>query len=265
MITIYVDNNVPCIYKIEDWEILRKTYRIIGNPLGTNFCIPSLPVSLLPEEALILKRKGIVKLITLKQILNTEPRDNQEKAYNDFKVKLIKAQKEMYRDIRKKQIELNIKKLIAGKRKKGDDRCEQEIFEEELEKSCCIAEDSMLWPIFCEHQITSKDCHDEVGEDVLLAKTTQTKLTIYEDLWNRGFYITVGNKFGADFLVYLGDPVLHHAVYIVIIVENPKKLFYPSELVAYGRLGTSVKKKTLLASLMETGKVSYLTLNWMDD
>jgi len=30
---------------------------------------------------------------------------------------------------------------------------------------------------------------------------------IFKDLWERGFYLTDGTKFGADFLAYPGDPI----------------------------------------------------------
>ena len=46
------------------------------------------------------------------------------------------------------------------------------------------------------------------------------RLFTYKDLWNNGYFITDGAKFGGDFLVYLGDPVMVHARYIVICREN---------------------------------------------
>lgn len=40
--------------------------------------------------------------------------------------------------------------------------------------------------------------------ETIFKYTTRTKCLVYEDLWKKGFYITPGHKFGADFLVYLG-------------------------------------------------------------
>ena len=34
--------------------------------------------------------------------------------------------------------------------------------------------------------------------------TNELKSKIFEDLWNKGFYITDGSKFGGDFLAYPG-------------------------------------------------------------
>lgn len=56
---------------------------------------------------------------------------------------------------------------------------------------------------------------------------------------------------------------MYHAVYIVHCVENRYKPFHSTEIVAIGRLGTSVKKRVILASLND-GIVNYITLNWID-
>lgn len=44
----------------------------------------------------------------------------------------------------------------------------------------------------------------DLSLETVFKYTTKTKCLVYEDLWKRGFYITPGQKFGADFLVYLG-------------------------------------------------------------
>lgn len=64
-------------------------------------------------------------------------------------------------------------------------------------------------------------------------------------------------------MIFLGDPVIYHAVFIVHCVENADKQINPTEIVSFGRLGTSVKKRSVLASAKEN-VVSYITLNWMD-
>lgn len=94
--------------------------------------------------------------------------------------------------------------------------------------------------------------------------TTALKCAVFKDLWEKGYYITAGEKFGGDFLLYLGDPIAYHAAYIVRCVENPNAKLSPSELVAFGRLGTSVKKKAVFASMDDNEVVSYLAVNWMD-
>ena len=61
---------------------------------------------------------------------------------------------------------------------------------------------------------------------------------------------------------YLGDPVKFHAQFLVICIERDEVLA-PTELVALGRLGTSVRKSVLLASFSEDeSSIMYQTLQW---
>lgn len=46
------------------------------------------------------------------------------------------------------------------------------------------------------------------------------KTTVYRDLYQRGFYITSGAKFGCDFLAYPGDPVLYHSKFALRIMPE---------------------------------------------
>ena len=43
----------------------------------------------------------------------------------------------------------------------------------------------------------------------------ELRLLTWQELWKRGFYVTSGDKFGADFLAYPGDPLLFHAKFVV--------------------------------------------------
>lgn len=63
---------------------------------------------------------------------------------------------------------------------------------------------------------------------------------------------------------FLGDPILFHAVYIIRCIDNPREVLNSSELVAFARLGTSVKKKAVLASVNAEQSVNYVTMKWMD-
>lgn len=57
--------------------------------------------------------------------------------------------------------------------------------------------------MFCINTIiTAAGVNVPVSE--VLKNTSHTKCAVYADLWERGYYITAGNKFGGDFLAYLG-------------------------------------------------------------
>ena len=49
------------------------------------------------------------------------------------------------------------------------------------------------------------------------------RLDIFRDLWRRGHYMTVGVKFGGDYLVYAGDPSRYHS-HFVAFVQSPRQV-----------------------------------------
>ena len=43
---------------------------------------------------------------------------------------------------------------------------------------------------------------------------------VFDDLTSKGFWVTQGIKFGADFLAYEGDPLTCHARFLVIVLPQ---------------------------------------------
>lgn len=84
---------------------------------------------------------------------------------------------------------------------------------------------------------------------------------VFKDLWEKGYYITLGGKFGGDYLVYPGDPIKFHAMFIVIILEKTKKL-QMQDIVTYGRLGHSVRKTVVLTFLNDFNEITYHSVQW---
>lgn len=244
------------IYDLNDWKKLRDEYRIIGEFIGATQYIPAFPFALLPEEAFLLIQLGIAKLVSQKTDL-TDPRIKEY--YDNLKVDILHHQKTLYLEERSKQIEHYKENIIKGKRKRGDTRSDEVILKEELDKPVNIDENTLLWPILVKSPYTIQT---DVDKHALLTHTTEVRCKTYEDLWKRGFFITSGEKFGGDFLVYLGDPIQFHAVYIIRCLDDCNQPIHTTEVVAFGRLGTSVKKKAILASL--NPDISYISLNWID-
>nr|CAD7399780.1 unnamed protein product [Timema cristinae] len=84
----------------------------------------------------------------------------------------------------------------------------------------------------------------------------------FKTLWEQGHFITPGQKFGGDFLAYPGDPVKFHAQFLIICVERTSALPM-SEIVAFGRLGSSVRKTVVIASSSSDQKsVVFQSINW---
>ncbi|CAH2319235.1 tRNA-splicing endonuclease subunit Sen34 [Pelobates cultripes] len=88
----------------------------------------------------------------------------------------------------------------------------------------------------------------------------ELRYKVFKDLWERGYFLTSGNKFGGDFLVYPGDPMRFHAHFIIICYPYNKDIPM-TDIITAGRLGTNVKKTVLLCSPNE-GTVNYTSLQW---
>ncbi len=107
-----------------------------------------------------------------------------------------------------------------------------------------------------------------VGKSLLLKAARETyrgfKLAyqVYKDLRNKGYVVTPGIKFGADFAVYEHGPGIDHAPFIVS-VETPSSVMGPFEVVRAGRLATTVRKQFILAIPDGgSGRIRYLVFRW---
>ncbi len=85
---------------------------------------------------------------------------------------------------------------------------------------------------------------------------------VYKDLRNKGYIVTPGIKFGADFAVYEHGPGIDHAPFIVS-VEDPESIMGPFEVVRAGRLATTVRKQFIIA-IPDTkqDEIRYLVFSW---
>ncbi|MCE4610956.1 MAG: tRNA-intron lyase [Desulfurococcales archaeon] len=84
---------------------------------------------------------------------------------------------------------------------------------------------------------------------------------IYKDLRDKGFIVRSGLKFGADFAVYRIGPGLEHAPFIIHVYDIDFELD-PVEIIRAGRLGHSVRKKFVIASVERDGSPVYLQIDW---
>jgi tRNA-intron endonuclease, archaea type len=107
-----------------------------------------------------------------------------------------------------------------------------------------------------------------VGKAVLLKKARETyrgfrsAYLVYKDLRDKGFVVTPGIKFGADFAVYEHGPGIDHAPFI-ISVETPESVMGPFEVVRAGRLATTVRKQFILAIPgARSEQIRYLVFSW---
>ncbi|KAJ3026430.1 UNVERIFIED_CONTAM: tRNA-splicing endonuclease subunit Sen34 [Siphonaria sp. JEL0065] len=88
------------------------------------------------------------------------------------------------------------------------------------------------------------------------------KKRVFESLMNRGYHVTSGLKFGGDFLIYPGDPLLFHATHVVVVLDRDAKVT-PFDMISYARMGRNAKKKILLCQWnCAENQVQDIVVNW---
>ncbi|AAK40764.1 tRNA-intron lyase [Saccharolobus solfataricus] len=86
---------------------------------------------------------------------------------------------------------------------------------------------------------------------------------VYEDLREKGFIVRSGVKYGADFAVYTLGPGLEHAPYVVIAVDIDEEIT-PHELLSFGRVSHSTKKRLVLALVDRKSEgIRYIMFKWV--
>jgi tRNA-intron lyase len=113
----------------------------------------------------------------------------------------------------------------------------------------------------------SKNKTEEIYMNKLITEIKSENLLkykIFRDLWQRGLIVTCGIKFGATYLIYAGEISIAHASSSVILME-PTHYIYPHEIISFGRVGTTTKKRCLLAKISSDLSIVYTGLKWNND
>ncbi|CAH2244369.1 tRNA-splicing endonuclease subunit Sen34 [Pararge aegeria] len=278
MITLYVSNGVAYIWNSDDWHYLRLNHRICGSLIGSVPSFPrqndfqGLPMVLMSEEAALLVEKEICQLIELPK-LNDNLLDEQKQEIDKINDKTLAEQTEALRKRKIEQLSEKLDIIVAGKTQKMMSKGTSNVnidkdalLQEEINKLPNLAPANTLVHLPTEHYIETERKVVLISslKPSVLDKNGASRYAIFKDLWQKGFHITSGSKFGSDFLAYPGDPVKFHAMYMLRCINDEKTTFRPANLVAFGRLAVAVNKLAVLAFCNEFGKVEYQTLQWHD-
>lgn len=76
------------------------------------------------------------------------------------------------------------------------------------------------------------------------------------------YFVTDGSKFGADYLLYPGDPLLYHAQFTVRLLEHQAAI-RPALLIGAARGSHSARKHLLLASVGSMARPWYIN-SWVN-
>ncbi|XP_015590203.1 tRNA-splicing endonuclease subunit Sen34 [Cephus cinctus] len=279
------------VWNATDWLTLRRDHRVIGELIG---CLPKLPrqevfmglpMLLLPEEATLLLEKSIARIVSYPH-LQKPPTESLKMVFKEYRDRLFIEQEECLRKERKEQIMTMMDRIVEGKKRKllgintGKkkmrkplDMEKQEslkkieinreaLFNEEmaklpkLEKSEALVQTHTADPWLKEEDIKVVQWkYPTLSKEILRYKT-------YKDLWEQGYYITSGEKFGGDFLAYPGDPIMFHSQFIIQCKDRNEEMSIP-ELVGQCRIGCHVRKTQVFATLSENGNdLKYQSFQW---
>lgn len=294
-VNIYSGNSFLC-FDLESTLKLREPSsrlcpRLIGSYSNTatksQASISSIPSQLSAEELgiLIEKKPDCLQLFSGSRLLDDSSPEEFKSQFEAYSKQFTQNQIQSYRELRKNQLVSMRKQIIEGKRKKLQSQLAKETnetkrneilkyidnldadFESELSKvdKLELNESSTNTEIF----VKTPDFYrclfspTQVSiQDFWLNYTHHTcRYQAFRSLWEKGFYLTSGVKFGGDFLVYPGDPASYHSQYILVCMEDSPSLTL-KQLITYARMATSVKKTFLIAFIKNSTTLNFLSINW---
>ncbi|XP_073838712.1 tRNA-splicing endonuclease subunit Sen34-like [Musca autumnalis] len=278
-------NGTGYVFEVDDYMKLRREHYIVGSLVGTcsnrgwsaNEC--AMPVELTSWETRLLVEKGLAVLVSKRSsLLRTETEEERKQCQEELE-KRLSQQEEALKDEKLKQSEGNIDKIIAGKRKKllkqgvaeEDIKLDPQEILAEIRQGLKFERKNALLDIPCSHP-EAHDAHIVHFQE----SDNNLKYQVFRDLWSRGKYVTCGDAFGADFLIYPGDPLQYHASHVVVLLENGT--MDALELVANVRLSVMVNKLCTIAYFdddedcadttspcSKDRKIIYQTITWLGD
>ncbi|XP_052872318.1 tRNA-splicing endonuclease subunit Sen34 [Anopheles cruzii] len=261
------------LYDADDYLSLRCNYRIVGNLIGVPVSHPrninhqGLPAVLSACEMKLLLDKDVVCLIDKTTALRTAPSGQQKELYNS----MITVQNEELRqpamDARLDTFRKHLPNILEGKKQKllklghtlqEIDITPEKLLDEEREKIKQRKFDSMV-------QLPTKHPFGAEMSVVpfVLSAEESTKYRVFQALWNEGGFITTGDTFGCDFLLYPGDPLYFHASHMVHVLKDGRRTLDVKNLTRMCRLAIVVNKLCVVAYVGEhSGEVHFETLEW---
>lgn len=193
--------------------------------------VHGLPLQLCPEEVTVLKELGLIKLQTFK--------------IGDRNGKYFSSESHPA---------ANQKEEHASTSNSDSDE-ESTASEETKQWQRALAEGS-------EFSVPMDRADDMSGEGTIWhfpgTNEERCRYLVFRDLHKRGFSITAGSKFGADFLLYPGDPTQFHAQFCLRIMRADEALV-PCYLSAACRGSFQARKHLLYAFVNKSDEIVYTT------
>lgn len=251
---VYMIDGNFLVFENQHARALRRN-RIVGNLIGCSPKNPyqiitsSLPLKLSKYEVDVIVRKDLAKFVKLVK----HPETSLESCRTSYSAYLDELAERAQKEYRQSRVaELNKRNIPIS-----DSNIKQ------------IDTTRMKVPIpntpdarFSTHaiqELLKEQVHSYLGS------IDKSKRILFQDLYNRGFYITSGLKYGSEFLAYFGDPVAYHAQYALRIVAgdghgNVNLTFEDfNEINSLYRLCHTANKVSLLVTV-NSEQITYWTL-----
>ncbi|XP_077170961.1 tRNA-splicing endonuclease subunit Sen34 isoform X2 [Paroedura picta] len=282
MIRIHALEGRAFVWNADDAQRIREEHRVVGTLVGALARKPrqnvrlGLPLQLLPEEARLLAEMGVATLLKNPTSHPLTEEAGQDPSFLEAVAAYQKDQEESYQEQvrlageqRKALMGTLAERIAQGRAKKRQRKggeAEPASKPADLESSFVFPREAMMVQLPTER--TQRGQEEEVDWHLPSKEWPyggqpehEMRFQVFQNLWERGYYITSGSKFGGDFLVYPGDPMRFHAHFIALCVPRDTPLSL-CDIISVGRLGTSVKKTVLLCSVDQDGTVAYTSLQW---
>ncbi|XP_072463582.1 tRNA-splicing endonuclease subunit Sen34 isoform X2 [Notamacropus eugenii] len=270
MLVVEVKAGQALVWGAEAAQTLRERLGVGGRLVGSLARGPrqnarlGLPLLLLPEEARLLAEIGAATLVTAPR---PDPGQQAQAvaAYHQEQESGFREQRALACEARRRRLQDLAQHIAAGRAQKqrgpreaeqGEEGGPQPPFPETaMLVQLPTARPRVAWARPLDWHHPSPDW-PHAGNPA-----HELRYRVYKDLWERGYFLTSGGKFGGDFLVYPGDPLRFHAHFVAQCCA-PGDALPLSDLVSAGRLGTNVRKTLLLCSPQPDGSVAYTSLQW---
>ena len=152
----------------------------------------------------------VVKLLNCTKLLNRFKHCNSAKKSSTENVEVIELSSSDDNEAAKeKEDEINSSDVIPSSSTSEEDQVHRNhVIAEELKKIKDIPPNLALVQTFYEHPWSNKDDYAKFPiEKWNIGRTSEKdkiRTATFRHLWKEGFYLTAGDKFGADFLAYPG-------------------------------------------------------------
>ena len=288
VINVYRFRDCSLVFGANATDEIRTRYRIVGNLVG---CLPQatrqtvfsgLPLALLAEEVELLISKGAASVIEMPvEMIVAAMTEGIKRTFENHEEESYLGQVKEHREGRKKEIESRMNcGAVARKRRRtktANVKIHQKdagsIIRDAVAKIKDISRERALLQSFMESPFATLPLsHTWTPSQRGSPRLQQCRKLAFFDLWHRGFFLTDGAKFGADFLAYPGDPIRYHAQNVVVCFESHEELermrkkVSESDLLGHSRLGTAVNKTVLFAYVLidmsRREVIKYLSLQW---